>query len=316
MKVAFIVGTFPVISETFIINQIADLTDKGIEVDIYSFGKGDHVNVSERFRKYNMQSKVRYIQAPRNFIVRLFKAIPKIFKIIRMRPLLLLRIFNVRKYPRHALSLSLLYWVEPFLNQKFDLVHCHFGSVANTFLKIKDVLRLNQKIITTFYGNDVSSIFSRVSPDYYEKLKKESSLFFVMSDNMKKRIVAQGFDDEKIRVLPVSIDVNSYPYKNRQIRSDELVNIISVGRFVEKKGFDDLLRALSLVKKKNKRAFKCHIVGDGALKQKLLDLTANLDLGDVVHFDGYKPIEEIIKDFSKMHLFVQPSKTDQNGGME
>ena len=37
MKVAFIVGEFPAVSETFIINQVADLKDRGIEVEVFSF---------------------------------------------------------------------------------------------------------------------------------------------------------------------------------------------------------------------------------------------------------------------------------------
>jgi len=35
LKIAFVVGVFPVISETFIINQIADLLDRGVEVEIF-----------------------------------------------------------------------------------------------------------------------------------------------------------------------------------------------------------------------------------------------------------------------------------------
>lgn len=35
MKVAFIVGTFPVLSETFTLNQIVGALERGHEVDIY-----------------------------------------------------------------------------------------------------------------------------------------------------------------------------------------------------------------------------------------------------------------------------------------
>jgi colanic acid/amylovoran/stewartan biosynthesis glycosyltransferase WcaL/AmsK/CpsK len=36
MRIAFIVGGFPLISETFILNQITGLMDLGHEVDIYA----------------------------------------------------------------------------------------------------------------------------------------------------------------------------------------------------------------------------------------------------------------------------------------
>ena len=38
MKIAFIVGKFPVLSQTFILNQITGLIDRGHEVDIVEAG--------------------------------------------------------------------------------------------------------------------------------------------------------------------------------------------------------------------------------------------------------------------------------------
>ena len=41
MKIAIVVSSFPSISETFIVNQICDLIDKGQEVSIFSFDKNE-----------------------------------------------------------------------------------------------------------------------------------------------------------------------------------------------------------------------------------------------------------------------------------
>ncbi len=230
----------------------------------------------------------------------------------------MLKIFNFKKYRHDVLLLKLLFWVEPFIGKKFDLVHCHFGPAANAngFLIIKEILGLRQKIVTSFYGWDVSLLFKQKPANYYDKLKRESSLFFVMSHNMKDRLVEKGFEQNKIRVLPVGIDVKSYPYKERVFHDGELIKIISVGRFVEKKGFDDLLKALAIVKEKSKRLFKCYIIGGGALKDKLFNLTERLNLKDIVEYKGYMKIEDITNYFFDMHLFVQPSKTSRRGDME
>jgi colanic acid/amylovoran biosynthesis glycosyltransferase len=209
-----------------------------------------------------------------------------------------------------------LFWIEPFIGKKFDLAHCHFGTVANNFLIIKKILGLRQKIVTTFYGYDASRVFKENRSDYYDELKKESSLFFAMSNNMKERLVAQGFENKKIKVLPVSIDLQSYPYKERKSHDGEPVNIISVGRFVEKKGFDDLLRALAIVKQKSRKAFKCYIIGNGMMKDELYALTEQLKLNDIIEYKGSMNMEAIIAYFRDMHLFVQPSKTARNGDME
>lgn len=315
-KIAFVVPRFPVISETFIISQIADLIDREIEIEVFSFARGDEGNISEKFNTYNMLERVHYLDTPGSFVKRFFYAILKVIHIMFKKPALLYKIFVLKQYRSKALSLQLLFQVQPFINKKFDLIHCHFGNVANNFLIIKEIMGLKQKMITTFYGWDASRIFNETPASYYDNLKKECEFFFVMSSNMKDRIIEKGFDRSKIAVLPVGIDLKSYPFNEREFNDGEAIRIVSVGRFTEKKGFDDLLRAISIVKKKSKRLFRCYIIGDGKLKDKLLDLTERLKLNDVVEYKGYMKHDDIIKCFTSMNLFAQPSKTDRHGDME
>lgn len=316
LKLAFIIGQFPAVSETFIINQVADLADKGIEVEIFSFKKGNKENISQRFYDYKMAEKTHYLNMPGNIFLRFLEAIPKILKLLFYRPGALIRALDFKKYGRNALSLKLIYWCEPFFGKKFDLVHCHFGTMANKFLVVRDILGLREKFITSLYGYDVSMIFKNKPADYYDRLKKECLLYFVMSENMKERVAAQGFAREKIAVLPISIDVDKYPFGERKLKDGERVQIVSVGRFVEKKGFDDLLRALAIIKEKTDKSFECNIIGGGLLEKKLHALTDELNLNDVVNYKGYMKIEDIINYFQNMHLYVQPSKTASNGDME
>lgn len=316
MKIAFVVGAFPVISETFVINQVADLMDRGIDVEVFSFGKGDRENISLRFREYGMSEIVHYLEMPQNYVRRFLSALPKLMRILREDRRLLRRIFNFRRHGLRVLSLRLLFWVEPFIGKQFDLVHCHFGTVANSFLVIREILGLRQKLVTTFYGYDASLVFREEPLDFYDGLRRQCSLFLVMSHDMKNRLVEHGFDRDRIRVLPVSIDVESYPYKERQLHDGEPVRIMSVGRFVEKKGFDDLLRALALIKKRTRRPFRCSIVGNGPLREDLRSLTESLGVQDVVEYKGYMSIEDVISSFMDTHVFVQPSKTALNGDME
>jgi len=72
MKVAFVIGSFPAISETFIINQVADLYDQGVEVEIFSFRRGNHENISQRFFDYQMAQRTHYLDMPENIFRRFF----------------------------------------------------------------------------------------------------------------------------------------------------------------------------------------------------------------------------------------------------
>lgn len=317
MKIAFVVSQFPATSETFLIDQVAVLLDRGIDVQVFSLDKSViSDSISQKFFDYNMTNRIHSLTLPKNLFTRLFKALPKFLKVLFLKPNLLFKIFNFKKYKDNSWSLKLLFWVEPWLGKQFDLVHCHFGTMANKFLLIKEILNLNTKIVTTFYGYDVSNIFQEKGINYYDKLKKVCHLFFVMSQDMKNRVVNYGFEADRVVVLPVGIEVEKYDFQARSLQPDETIKIISVGRFVEKKGFDDLLKALALVKNKTQQKFHCDIIGGGPLDNELQTLTDNMNLRDVITYHGYMSIDKILDFFKNKHLFIQPSKTAKNGDME
>ncbi len=315
-KVLFFVGAFPIVSETFIINQVADLLDRGVDVRIFSLLPGNKNMVSDRFFDYQMSDRTVYLNLPKSKITRLFKALPKIIKILLIRPTLFFKVFNFKRYGQFSWSLKALFWTEPFMAEQFDLIHCHFGTIANKFLLIKEILSIKAPLVVSFYGYDVSQIVVEKGLSYYNRLKEEAQAYIVMSENMKSRLVSQGFVADKISILPASIDVQSYPFLKREFKTYP-VNLISVGRFVEKKGFPDLLRATKLVADKlGENKIRLHIVGDGPLKSEILSLVGELRLESIVKFYGYQKVEDIIKLFTSMDIYLQTSKMACNGDME
>jgi len=314
-KIAFVLGTFPTASETFIIDQLSYLKNNGFEIDIFSFKKGSLEGVSSKYLDEDLDH-FSNLEIPDSRVVRLIRAVPKIIKTAIFAPGSFLRILRTKEYRRSLLCLEIFFWVSPFVGKSYDLVHCHFGTTANKFLIIKDILDKDFRIITTFYGRDVSVIVRKYGPGVYSRLKKESKAFIVMSNNMKQRLINIGFEDNKIYINPPGIDVDSYRFSRKYCKPNERVEIISVGRFVEKKGFDDLLRALTLVKDRITRPFRCTVVGDGRLRGDILKLTKELNLEKEVKYTGYMTIENIKNLFNQMHFFVQPSKTAKNGDME
>lgn len=315
-KVAFVVGVFPSVSEAWLINLIADLEDYGIDVCIYAFRKGDQEHVSERYFSYRMEEKTVYLDMPSRIVVRAMRAIPKFFRMVKQKPRALKTIFNLKKHGRSAFSLKLLYWTEPFLSMDADVIHCHFGMTANRFLIIREALNLSQSFLTSFYGVDVSRIPKIKGAFYYDNLQKECSCFLVMSNDMKTRVAGFGFPEERLIILPVSEDVNRLPYKERTLGAKEFPRIISVGRLVEKKGFDDLIRAIAIVKKRYHRPFSCTIVGGGVLEKKLRMLAERQGVSGVLDFKGYLSVQKLVPLLMDSHLYVQSSKKAADGDME
>jgi colanic acid/amylovoran/stewartan biosynthesis glycosyltransferase WcaL/AmsK/CpsK len=316
LRVAFVVAIFPLVSETFIIDQIADLDERGIHVDIYSFTRGDEAFVSQRYFDHDMGSRVRYLDYPLSWRRRFVTALPKAARLARRDRRTLLRSLDARRYGRDALGLKLLHWAEPLGGRDYDVVHCHFGTVANDFVWVREVAGITGELITTFYGIDVSKVFVERPPEFYDRLKEACSLYFVMSADMKRRVVAYGFPEDQVRVHPVSVEVDEYPFRVREVGDGEELRLVSVGRFVEKKGFDDLLRALAVVKERAPRPVTCSIVGGGELEPELRALHGELELDGVARFEGYLPVEKLISHLDDKHVLVQPSKTAANGDME
>ena len=315
LRVAFVVPSFPVVTETFVINQIADLLDEGVQVEVFAFKKGPRDFISSRYEAHRMEKLTHYVGAPSLFR-RVLRRIPKLLKLLRLNPVAVIRLLNAAKYGKQAVSLRLIDFVEPFAGTKFDVVHCHFGDAANSFLIIKDILGIKTPMVTTFYGSDVSRLVLKSAPDVYDRLQKECDLFFVMSEDMKRRVQALGFPKEKIVVNPASNDVSSYLFSERRCAVEEPVEIVSVGRFVEKKGFDDLLRALAKAREMTSRSFRCSIIGSGHLENELRALATSLELDGMVHFMGYMKNEDVDAYLTRMHIMVQPSKTASDGDME
>ena len=60
IKIAIVVGTFPVVSQTFIVNQINTLIDAGHHVNLSSYKKGqDHV-IHNSVNKHQLLDRVIY----------------------------------------------------------------------------------------------------------------------------------------------------------------------------------------------------------------------------------------------------------------
>ncbi len=86
--------------------------------------------------------------------------------------------------------------------------------------------------------------------------------------------------------------------------------ILSVGRLVEKKGFQDLLQALLIVKKTGEH-FHCAIYGDGPLSQQLESWIVEHGMISDVILMGDRTQQELISIFQNATLFVlTPIQTD------
>ena len=197
MKIAFLLSGFPTLSETFILNQITGLLDMGHDVKIFAQCKPKEKKVHSDVKKYQLMRRVHYFDMPHNKIKRVLKAIVLIIKNFHKDPVKIVKSLNVYKYGKMALSLRLLYLLIPFLDKKFDIIHCHFGpnGIIGAYLK---ELGISSKLLTSFHGYDMSIFIRMNGNDVYQKLFLNGDLFLPVSNCWKDKLIELGCDEKKL----------------------------------------------------------------------------------------------------------------------
>lgn len=89
-------------------------------------------------------------------------------------------------------------------------------------------------------------------------------------------------------------------------------SILGLGRLVPKKGFDQLIRALGILKKQGV-AFQCTIAGDGPEAEALSALAQHEDVAGNVHFPGSVNHSDVPRLIASAHLVVLPCQTAADG---
>jgi glycosyltransferase involved in cell wall biosynthesis len=82
--------------------------------------------------------------------------------------------------------------------------------------------------------------------------------------------------------------------------------LLAMGRFVAKKGFDQLLEALRILVEGGLDV-EVTLVGDGSLRNSLERSAQRLNVGQRVHFPGFCSYERVSAYFRASDIFVMPS---------
>lgn len=310
MNIAFVVGEFPSLSETFIINQITGLLDRGHQVTIYAHKKREETKVHPDVTKYGLVRHCRYHQMPQNKLRRVLQAIMLILK----KPGLI-RTINLIKYGKEVLSLEPLFLGNIAAKRQHDIILCHFGNLGNLGAIIRDAGFIRGKLVTTFHGKDMSTYIRERGPRIYRLLFEKGDLFLPISEAWKNKLMELGCDERKIVVHRMGIEPDKFSYKPRRLDEAEPVKLTSIARLVEKKGIEYGIHAIARVRSRYPD-IQYRIIGDGPLRPRIEQLIDELGLQDVVSLLGQREQREVISILEDTHIFLAPSVTASDGDQE
>ena len=316
MRIAFVVGKFPVVSETFIVNQICALIDRGHEITIFAFQEGDRSIVHESVSNYGLLDKLVTLQPePRNRLKRIgsfFKLVVKKGSPYRLGKVM--KALNFFKYGKNALSLHNFYKSQWFLRKgEFDVIHCHFASSGLYIARLKrNGLLGPEKLVTSIHGSDINPGKVNDYKERYPILFEEMDLITYNSEYTLGILKQVHPSEEKMRLLPVGLDTRKFVKSQADIAS-ATKNILFCGRLVPFKGPD---LAIEIVRKLIDRNNDVHLtmIGTGVLMETIKASIEEYGLGPYITLKGAVSQEEIIQAMDDSHIFLLPGIHEEETG--
>jgi glycosyltransferase involved in cell wall biosynthesis len=126
--------------------------------------------------------------------------------------------------------------------------------------------------------------------------------------------LGQWLDKSCVHKVYHGLDIDRFqPVPNPSIRGSKPLQLLSVGRYVEKKGFHFLLEACAQLRQQGYQ-FHCRIIGEyGDQYQFLQKLQEQLGLQDCVSLDGSVTHEALPAIYQQSDIFVLPCQVLDNG---
>lgn len=191
-----------------------------------------------------------------------------------------------------------------FCQQHFPVVR----TVHDNELFCPNMFFINQSICNqslTSMCAQKGCISTDVLNDYTERIQiyKKFNFITYFSDSIHDRLLAYGFNSDKIVKIPTLIDTKS---KNDYVPIDEDNIILFTGRVVEYKGVEFLIRAVARLTHKNWKVVLAG-TGDTIYVKKLVKLCVQLGISDKISFVGHLMRSELESYLARAKVFVFPS---------
>lgn len=232
--------------------------------------------------------------------------------------------FNPDKYHKltYRILNRLIYKNNPFENFlrensrriKPAFFHAHFAPAGIMAMEIAH--KMEMPLLTTFYGYDVSELPKKEEwQGLYKRLFEIGSLYIVEGPFMKNELIGLGCPEQLIKINHIGLNVSEYPFKMRAPGDNGRTRILMGGRFVEKKGLEYGIKAFALALKELDH-IELRIVGDGPLKDSLVELVDKLGISDHVKFLGFATHAQFKQEIFKAQIGLVPSVTAVSGDSE
>jgi glycosyltransferase involved in cell wall biosynthesis len=197
---------------------------------------------------------------------------------------------------------------------RFNLIHAHWlipqGLAA---ILASRLVGSFVPILCTSHGADLFALRGAL----WERLKRfviaACSGLTVVSRTMRERLLQLGHQSTPVRVIPMGVDLEERFIPSPNPRREK--SLLFVGRLVEKKGLEYLIRALPRILEKHSEV-TLTIVGNGPEQTPAKKLCESLGILPQVSFLGAIPNAEMPARYQASQVVVFPSVVARDGDQE
>lgn len=303
-KIAYIVNHFPSVSETFILNQITDMVERGHDVKVFAFRQGDLRKVHRSFDEFLMLNKTTVFRYPGGRLTKLKWQIAVLLRNLK----LIIKRRREQSIGAILRERSVLIRLEEFLHAgNFDIVHAHFGHRGTLVAEVCERMGKYQfGFITSFHGYDLNPRLLDSYKDSYRLLLKKADVITVNSVYLGSLLARVNGKLGNVIVLPEGLRTSHYRRQPR-VKEDNNLTLLFCGRLVEFKGPDLAVRILSiLINDRRIKNIKLRMIGEGPLRTSVETLIHQLGVSTNVALLGSLTQEEVIREMSDADIFFLP----------
>ena len=198
------------------------------------------------------------------------------------------------------------------------LIHAHTGNAGVHAAVMAQ--KAQRPLVVSYYGKDVTAPRGRArwNPSYWHYVIWQKWLFsvasriLVLSDDMRRSLLAQGAPEHKLRTVPLGVDLSRFAVTRLPRPRTQPLRVLMVGREVEKKGFDDGLRACAAARAAGADLDLTILGTGGPLRGALQRLARELDL--TVRWPA--PETRVAQAMAEHDVLLVPSRTSASGDKE
>ena len=297
----YVLFQYPMLSQTFVRNEVHGLRELGATVDVVSIERGDSVHIDADwagdFRLLGRPRLRRAILDHIWFAVRHPRSYRRyLFAVARLRDYWRLALQRLPTEARRLRSAC-----------RPHVCHTHFAwDTASPAAYLSRLLDVPASV--TVHANDIYVANQRAlctRLDHFDRVVTVCNFNVGLLSGMGVSSIGDG----DVEVVPCGVDV---PDGSTPDPASPRPEIVSVGRLVDKKGFDSLIRAIALVREQLPHV-GAMIVGEGPERPVLNELIAELGLEDNVTLVGAKSHGATLELIERAKVFCLASQRARDG---